>query len=176
MRPGIKEFDKFIRDDLAIKLRDSYTRFEILSEADLQALAWHLIREFLNEFSSKSKFKVLNKPYFKDLRIHPDLAIFRKDKPWVLIELKESIQLRERTAKKERERLLRVKKKTKAKRGYLVYVARWGKERVLRGPKGKGAKYFFEVPITLEKVHPESWVDAWEEQFRREAKYILRKR
>jgi hypothetical protein len=172
MKPGIKEFHNFMIGDFTKGLRKEYSQFKILSEADLQAVAWHLVREFIGP---NSKFKVLNKPYFKDLRIHPDLAIFYKDKPVVLIELKEGKRLSEHTAKKEWKRLIKIKKKTKAKRGYLAYVARWGVGKTLTGPKGKGAKYFFELPVTLEAVHTKADVVEWEEQFRRKAKYILQK-
>ncbi|HKV04373.1 MAG TPA: hypothetical protein VJO53_04605 [Candidatus Acidoferrales bacterium] len=175
MKPGIKEFHSFILDDFAKQLRKAYFGFEILSEADLQAVAWHAIRGFIESHSSSRKFKVLNKPYFKDLRIHPDLAIFYKDKPIVLIELKERRKLSQNVARKEWKRLIEIKKKTKAKRGYLAYVARWGKRKTLSGKKGKGAKYFFEVPVTLEAVHTRAEVVEWEEQFSRKAKFILQK-
>ncbi len=175
MKPGIKELHNFMMSDFAKGLRKEYFGFEILSEADLQTVAWRLIREFIDSRGSSRKFKVLNKPYFKDLRIHPDLAIFYKDKPVVLIELKEGKRLSERTAKKEWKRLIQIKEKTKAKRGYLAYVARWGIGKTLKGRKGKGAKYFFEVPVTLEEVHTKAEVAEWEERFRRKAKYILQK-
>src|ERR1700686_2579362 len=175
MTPGIKEFHNFMNHEFRVGLRYEYFHFKILSEADLQAVAWHLVREFIDSYGSSSKFKVLNKPYFKDLRIHPDLAIFYKDKPIVLIELKEGKRLSESTAKKEWKRLIKIKKKTKAKRGYLAYVARWGVGKTLKGKKGKGAKYFFELPVTLEAVHTKAEVAEWEEQFRRKAKYILQK-
>ena len=92
------------------ELRKVYLAYEILSEADLQAFAWMLICDFVKEHGSAQKFKVLNKPYFKDLRIHPDIAIFRKEKPWVLVELKERRRLTERSAQKEWDRLILAKK------------------------------------------------------------------
>jgi Bacterial extracellular solute-binding protein len=39
-----------------------------------------------------------------------------------------------------------------------VYVARHGKKRAIRGPKGKGGYYFFEVPIVLEQSMSEAKV------------------
>jgi hypothetical protein len=144
MGSGIKEFHKFMFDgEFGKELRKVYLAYGILSEADLQAFAWMLICDFVKEHGSAQKFKVLNKPYFKDLRIHPDIAIFRKEKPWVLVELKESRRLTERSAQKEWDRLILAKKRMRAKKGYLVYVARWGDKKILRGRKGKGAKFFF---------------------------------
>jgi len=144
MKPGIKELHEFIKGTFAKEIRDAHEHLEILSEADLQAYAWLAIRNFLQQYDTDSKkFRVLNKPYFKDLHIHPDLAIFRRKKPWVLIELKERGELTVKSAKKEWNRLIRAKKalKTKAvklKRAYLVYVAQRGSGRVLRGQRALG--------------------------------------
>jgi hypothetical protein len=178
MKPGIKELHIFIKGTFAKEIRYAYEHFEILSEADLQAHAWLIIRSFLEQYDPASrKFQVLNKPYFKDLHIHPDLAIFRRKKPWVLIELKERRELTVKSAKKERNRLIKAKKalkrKTvKLKRGYLVYVALRGKGRILPGPKGPGAKFFFEIPIVLEEHLLPKQITAWEKDFRQLAKYI----
>jgi hypothetical protein len=173
MKPGIKEFHAFIKGSFSKHIRNAYEDLAILSEADLQALAWFLVRDFLLQYDPGArKFKVLNKPYFKDLRIHPDLAVFRRKKPWVLIELKERKKLTSRSARKEWNRLIRARKLLKPKRAYLVYVARWGNGRVLTGPKGPGAKFFFEIPITLEDVWLPERIVAWEETFRKWAKYV----
>jgi len=173
MKPGIREFHVFIKGTLAKRVRDAYEKLAILSAADLQAQAWCLVRDFLRGYDPEErKFRVLNKPYFKDLRIHPDLAVFRKKKPWVLIELKERKKLTTRSARREWRRLIKARKLLKPKRVYLVYVARWGNGRVLTGPKGPGAKFFFEIPITLEDVWLRERIVAWEEEFRRWAKYV----
>jgi hypothetical protein len=173
---GIKEFHEFIFDgEFAKEVRKAYLAYEILSEGDLQALAWMLICEFLKSLHTRANFKVLNKPYFKDLRIHPDIAVFRKEKPWVLVELKESRRLTQRGAQKEWNRLVLAKKHMRAKRGYLVYVARWGDKKILKGPKGRGAKFFFEVPVILQNVMTKLEVTEWEKEFRKHAKFTLRK-
>src|SRR6266571_4698415 len=127
MKPGIREFHVFIKGTLAKRVRDAYEKLAILSEADLQAQAWCLVRDFLRGYDPEErKFRVLNKPYFKDLRIHPDLAVFRK-------------KITTRSARREWRRLIKARKLLKPKRVYLVYVARWGNGRVLTGPKGPGA-------------------------------------
>jgi hypothetical protein len=106
-KPGIKEFDTFLRNEFSKRIRESYEKLEILSEADLQAHAWLRIRQFFNEFKeSGHRFRVLNKPYFREAGIHPDLGVFKRRKSWVLIELKERKKVSERHARKERDRLL----------------------------------------------------------------------
>jgi hypothetical protein len=67
------------------------------------------------------------------------------------------------------------KKRMRAKKGYLVYFARWGDKKILRGRKGKGAKFFFEVPIILETVMTKAEVTEWEKKFKKHAKFILQK-
>src|SRR5712692_2761773 len=103
MRPGIKEFDAFIRDHFTKELRQAYEEHQVFCEADAQALAWALVRDFLQKFP-ETNLRVLNKPYFKDVKIHPDLAVFKRDKPWVLLELKEGKKLTMATASRERAR------------------------------------------------------------------------
>jgi len=173
LKPGIKELHRFIRDNFEKELRDAYVRYSIASEADLQAIAWLLLREFLKAYDpTETKLKVLNKPYFKDLGIHPDLAVFRKGKPWVLLELKERKKLTALSARKEWKRLIKAKELLRPKRAYLVYVARWGSGKVLTGPKGAGAKFFFEIPITLEDVWLPRRIEEWERGFRKWSKYV----
>jgi len=89
-----------------------------------------------------------------------------------LIELKESKDLPKATAERERAKLLeaRAELQEKPKRGYLVYVARYGDPRVLRGPKRGAAYYFFEVPIVL-APKGQTLDRAWRQEFRRWSKY-----
>lgn len=118
---------------------------------------------------------MLNKPYFRDVRIHPDIAVFKRTKPWVLLELKERRRLTERSAQKEGARLIEAKKLLRPKRGYLLYVARYGKGAVLRGRKGPGTKYFFEVPITLQEFWTIEGITQWEESFKKRSKFVASK-
>ena len=51
-----------------------------------------------------------------------------------------------------------------------------GEKRVLsRAPKGRGAKFFFEVPIILEEIWTEVEVAKWEKEFKKHAKFILQR-
>lgn len=179
MLSGIKEFHAFIQGPFTKEIRESYEGLQILSEGDLQAQAWFLIRQFFQEHDpTRKKFKVLNKPYFKDLGIHPDIAVFKRAKPWVLFEVKERKRMTEKAAQKEWLRLLYSKKHLHPhpKRGYLVYVARYGCGRILRGRKGAGARYFFELPITLEQFWKNERIVEWEKRFKKWSKYIAPKR
>lgn len=159
-------------EDIAKEVRDRYWNYHILSEADLQAVVWQLIHLFISKHDPQFEtFKILNKPYLKGLRIHPDIVVFENRKPWVVIELKEGKKLNPTAAKADWERLIESKKAFRAKRGYLFYVARYGTQKILSGPKKKGAKFFFEVPVVLEFIYPEARIKQWEQEYRFWAKY-----
>ena len=175
MKVTLKDFDKFVKNKLPKYFLHDYLNYKIISESDLQSIVWNYISAFIKENHEKiSDFKVLNKPYLKELKIHPDIIVFRKNKPWVIMELKESKKLKPKSAKKERERLLEVKHHfgKSVKRGYLLFVTRYGEEKILRGPKGRGARFFFEVPISLEAHFPDNMeIKTWESDFKSWAKY-----
>ncbi len=172
MRLGVKDFHAFVKGPFAKQIRQAYEELRILSEGDLQAHAWFLIQEYFQQTDPTGKrFKVLNKPYFKDIHIHPDIAVFRRKKPWVLLELKERKRLTYRSARREWERLIRAREILRPKRGYLVSVARYANGTVLHGPKGSGARYFFEVPIILEESWMPERIAQWEQSFRKWSKF-----
>jgi hypothetical protein len=162
-------------------LLESYKQYEILSETDLQAIAYQLVADYLvQQDPDRQVFQVFNRLYLKDVRIHPDIVIFRRNKPWVLFELKERRRrLPVRVATKERERLIKAREilrqgGLKARRGYLIYVAPFGGRRALLGPKGRGARYFFEVPILLCEHWSDERVKQWMTTFSARAKFKVR--
>jgi hypothetical protein len=173
MRLGINEFHKFVNGDLSKQILDYYQNLQILSEADLQSIVWKLLTEYIQVNDPKPyEFKVLNKPYLKGLKIHPDIVIFRKGDPWVIIELKEKHVLNTLSATSEQERLIQNKSEFKAKRGYLLYVARSGEGYALQGKKAvSAARYFFEVPIILEKVLTHDEYKKWVSDFKHWSKF-----
>jgi hypothetical protein len=60
MKPGIKELHNFIKGPFSKQIRHAYEHLEILSEADLQAVAWSMIHNFLQPYDSLGKkFRVL---------------------------------------------------------------------------------------------------------------------
>lgn len=174
---GIKEIHKFISVDLKSKILEKYKNYEIVSEADLQSHVWQILTKYFADNEEKpGRYKVLNKPYLKEVRIHPDLVIFRKDKPFIIIELKEWRKPKQEAADKELNRLIEVKKhfienhEYKIKRGYLIYLS-WHKiDKIIEGPKGEGAKYFFEIPIVDENFIKFE-LKKWKIGFKKWAKY-----
>lgn len=169
---GIMRFHHYLKNELRICILEKYWNLDILSEADLQAVVWQLVSEFLKVHDPEgAMFNVLNKPFLKNLHVHPDIIVFRHRKPWVVIELKESKLLKPKTAQRERVRLLKSREAFHAKRGYLLYVARYGEGKVIHGPKGAGAHYFFEIPIVLQSVHTLASIKKWEKEFKYWSKY-----
>lgn len=174
---SIKEFHSFMRGTFKVSIERAYRNHRIFCEADLQSIAWHKIQIFLERHEeTKDKFRVLNKPYLKDSHTYPDLVVFKRQSPWVVIELKEGRRLRKATAEKELEKLLQAKRVLSPKRGYLVYVARYGERRAIVGPKGEGGRYFFEVPVILKEGMSEEQLDEWTEGFRPWARYRVVKK
>ena len=107
MKVTLKDFDKFVKNKLPKYLLHDYLNYKIISEADLQSIVWNYITTFIKENHEKAnEFKVLNKPYLKELKIHPDIIVFRKNKPWLIMELKESKKLKPKSSKKEREQYI----------------------------------------------------------------------
>jgi hypothetical protein len=171
---SIIQFHRFMRGDFARSIRSAYQSHKIFCEADLQAFAWYEIRKFLRRNEEiKGKFRVLNKPFLRDCKTYPDLVVFRRKKPWAIVELKESKKLTLASASAERKKLIKARKKLDHKRGYLVYVARDGEDRVLHGPKGKAAYRFFEVPIVLFPKMTKPEIVAWRDEFRLWSKYVM---
>lgn len=175
---SIVRFHEFMRGPFKDSIRRVYKSYGIFCEADLQALAWHQVHQFLrrNE-ETKGKFRVLNKPFLRDCKgTYPDLVVFRGKKPWVVIELKESRKLTMASASAEREKLLNARDKLDHERGYLVYVARYGEKRALHGPKGEGNAYhFFEVPVVLKETMSDIEIREWAKEFRAWSKFVVAK-
>jgi hypothetical protein len=167
------EFRDFLRGKFTDSLRAAFKSCQILCEGDLQSFACYRISQFLRRAGkSRQEFHVLNKPFFKATKTYPDLLILKGSSPWAVIELKESKRLPEKTAVKEREKLWQARESCRElKRGYLVYVARYGQRRALKGPKGKNAYYFSEVPIVLWPSR-EKADKGWIEKFRRLSKNV----
>ena len=177
MKPGIRDLHRFVRGNFKRQLLTRYKKLMILTEADLQAYAFELLRKFFRlRDPMKKRFRVLNKPYFREINMYPDIAVFKRGRPWVLFELKERSNLSPRIAGEEREGLLIARQKLDPppRRGYLLYVARAGKKRALKGPKGEAARYFFEVPIVLPHSWPKARKKAWERDRKKWTKYVSR--
>ena len=176
---GIREFDAFIRGDFKKEIRKAYKSPEIFCESDLQSLAWSLLRDFVRR-SGDGKMRVLNRPYFKDLKLYPDLVVFRRNKPWVVVELKEKKQMGTSSIEKEKNKILHVRDKVRdihakyPKRGYLIWVSRYATEQAMKAPKGDGAKFYFEVPVALDEWMSDDEIGEWyEAKFKPFARFVL---
>ena len=175
MRPGVRDFDTFLRGAFAKKLTRAYENFEIFCEADLQFVACLLIRRYLKGFRNPN-LRVLNKPYFQKLDVYPDLVVFRRNKPWLLIELKESSVLRQAAAVRDRDKLLKIGKLVSAvkegypKRAYLVWVGRRSSDYELPRSK-RAARYFSEIKLALDSRRHPDWIREWRQKFRPWARY-----
>jgi hypothetical protein len=174
---GIKEIHNFISTDLKIEIFKRYEAFEILSEADLQSHVWQLLFEYFRQHEEKNGiFMVHNKPYHKELRNHPDLVVYRRNKPYIIIELKEwRSSLKQISADTDLQRLLEAKKhfyethKYKIKRGYFMYVS-WKPFKILdKGTKGKGARFLFDVSLISDYS---IFTKEWKNEFKKRSKYI----
>lgn len=105
-------------------------------------------------------------------KTYPDIMIFHRGEPWVIVELKEQKQVKQLTKEEEREKIRRQRETTKAKRGYLLYVGRWGRHR-LRGAKGEFGFWFYEIPITLERSGmPEDKIQEFHQEFKRRSRFV----
>ena len=171
---SIKQFHRFMRGKFRQSIERAFTSHQIFCEADLQSVAWRKIKLFLEQHEESSgKFRVLNKPFLRDCKTYPDLVVFRRNIPWVVIELKESRVMTQQRAPQERDKLLLAKNLLRPKRGYLVYVARSGERRAIQGPKGEGGYYFFEVPVILDQNMSKTELTKWKKKFRSWSKYVV---
>ena len=172
---SIKDFHRFMRGPFADSIERAFEKHHIFCKADLQSFAWREIKSFLEKHEETAgKFRVINKPFLRDCRTYPDLVVFRRRIPWFVVELKESKAMKEKSAQTECKKLIRAKNVLHAKRGYLVYVARYGQRHAISGPKGEGGRFFFEVPIVLEQSLPKEKVTEWAKEFRNWAKYVVK--
>jgi len=174
---GIKEIHNFISKNLKDKIFKNYKNYEILSEADLQSHVWQLLfKYFRKKEEKKGLFRVHNEPYHKELKNHPDLVVYRNDKPYIIIELKEWRSSRKKNAaNKDVKRLLDAKKhffekhKYKIKRGYFMYVSWKPFKNLNEGPKRDGARFLFVIPLVPDDFIP---TKQWKDGFKQRSKYI----
>jgi hypothetical protein len=180
---GIKEIHNFISTDLKTKISERYFAHEILSEADLQSHVWQLLFEYFRENEEKhGLFAIHCNNYFKELHNHPDLVVYRNNKPYIIIELKEwravdekrwNSSRKEGAAFKDMQRLLDAKKyfveKYRVKRGYFMYVS-WEPVKALENiVKGEGARFLFSIRLVNEDV---TFSKTWKSEFKQKSKYI----
>ena len=180
-RLGIKEFQIFVKGKLSTDILERYKTFQILCEADLQCHVWQILNDyFSNDDRTKKMICVLNRPYLKEIGIHPDIVIFRRKKPWIIFELKEWKKPKQRSAVKDFDRILNAKKHFSDKynyrlqRGYLLYVSRRKVENLFTATNKPDLHYINAVPIILEDHMKPTEIFKWEQKFAQWSKYITK--
>lgn len=177
MKIGLQRLHHFLTKKLPPKIMVHYRNFDILNESDLQFYVTYYLKAFLRKDDEKGRLDLHCCLHCFDLKsgrkTYPDILIKHRGKPWVIIELKESSQVKKLTATEERQKIAHQRKTMEAKRGYLMYVGRWGKHRLLRGRKGPYGFWFYEVPIVMERYGtPDDKIAQFDQQFRQRAKYV----
>ncbi|MGA3015190.1 MAG: hypothetical protein ABSD71_14275 [Bacteroidales bacterium] len=179
MKPyRITEFEHYLKEHLCPIVLERYKTFQILSEADLQSHVWQILFDyFSNDVKTKNMVRVLNKPFLKKIGIHPDIVIFRRKKPWIIIELKEWWRNPNKGAAiKDFGRMINAIKHFSAKpykiqRVYFLYVSRLKAGNLLDETYKSELHYNPEVPIVLQGTINASELKKWEIKFPQWAKY-----
>lgn len=173
MRIGIQQVHRFLTLEIPHRVVIRYKNLKILNEADFSREATNRIARFLRQDDDPKRLSVTNCPYCMPSKTYPDIVIWKRHKPWVIVELKEKRRLDTVTLASEKSKMLRQHKALRTtKRGYFMYLARYGKHRLLRHKQEYGY-WFYEVPITLERnagMSPGE-VESWEKTFRKVNRY-----
>src|SRR5262249_28793934 len=106
--------------------------------------------------------------------MYPDIVVFKRERPWVFIELKESRRLTTETAEQERKKLFTARQKFPLRRGYLIYVARYRSGKVLPPMQGVGSRFVCEVPILMQDKWNIEDIAKWEKEYRLWSKPMAR--
>jgi len=172
MRIGIRQVHQFLTQEMPRRVVIRYRNLKILNESDFSREATNRIAKFLRQDSNPKRLSVSNCLYCKPSKTYPDIVILKRNKPWVIIELKEKRKLDAATLASEKSKMLHQHEALRTKRGYFIYLARYGKHRLLRRKLEYGY-WFYEVPITLERnasMSP-SEVASWEKTFKKLNRY-----
>ena len=176
---SVKDLHEFITNQLSNRVLRLYKSHHIITEADLQSHVHHMLSSFISKRESKHGYnKVLNKPFFKELQLYPDIVIFRNKKPWIIFELKEKKKVNKDKLQIEYNDFRREKKHFKSlKRGYLLYVAYRGTGKCQVKPKKEDKGFFYEIPIVMEsKIKSKFKLDKWIDNRKFWAKYAKEKK
>jgi len=127
----IKEILDFVEFSLPNSLTREQKEFKILSEGDLQSCVYYHLRRFFKK-KKYSRWYIINKLPMGDrsaAKLFPDIAITwmsikkpRKSYPDILIELKESMNFKEETARKEIKKLQKMLKYYRLYYGFFLYA------------------------------------------------------
>jgi hypothetical protein len=166
--PRILDFNRFVRTDLRKAVMAAATNHQILNEGDFQTFCSDEIKLFIKKNDKIGIFRVHNNIYFQEFRTYPDIVIFRKDRPWVVIELKEGRHLRANSAQKDMEKMYTASegfrlaaRRLRPKRCYVLYLAQMGDKRDLHELKKIAPRYIFAVPFIMSDHLDEQEFKTW---------------
>lgn len=123
------QIHNFITKKLVTKLKNDCKKLRILTEGDLQGVIYYFLRGYIQKQSKKKVWRILNKPYIKNVRkqkerrvgTFPDIVIFQKYRPKIVIELKEAKRIKERLINYDLWKIKRLKK-SGIRKGYLILL------------------------------------------------------
>lgn len=145
----LNDMHNYITKKILELIFHDYNEYKIFSEADFQSVLYFHLNSFVEENDKRNNILILNKPFLKNLRIHPDLLLFKNKKPWVVIEIKEKTKINPNMVKED-DRIIQVKSHNKncLKRCYFISIALREDKRIEKSMET--SNYFYEIPISLE--------------------------
>ena len=125
----VVQIHNFIIKKLVTKLKNDCKKLRILTEGDLQSVAYYFLRSYIQKQSKKKVWRILNKPYIRSVKkrrkgkigTFPDIVIFQKNRPRIVIELKEARRIKERAINYDLWKIKRLKK-SGIRRAYLILL------------------------------------------------------
>ncbi|MFH1807993.1 MAG: hypothetical protein ABIJ09_04570 [Pseudomonadota bacterium] len=141
---NVSEVESYIRDGLRRALERDLRKMKMVKEGDLQSCAYFHLRRKL---AADPRWRIVNKGWVKKLSRYPDMILFTDFAPRIAIEFKWNPK-RDEIQKKDRQTLLRSKKKLKLNKTYFIYTELLPREKRL--PTKKSEKYsLLTVPVRL---------------------------
>lgn len=132
----INEVNNFIREKLKSKIKNDFKNKLIFSEGDLQGRVDFHLRSFFSRYDKNRDWKILNKPFLPEIKKKKspkrkkrigcfiDLVLFRKGKPRIAIELKETHWLTEKKLRIDLQKIRKFIKTYKKGKGYIICLIR----------------------------------------------------
>ncbi|MBA7469478.1 hypothetical protein ES707_04749 [subsurface metagenome] len=128
----VVQIHNFIIKKLVTKLKNDCKKLRILTEGDLQGVIYYFLRAYIQKQSKKKVWRILNKPYIRSVKkrkkgkvskigTFSDIVVFRKNRPKIVIELKEANRIKESSINYDLWKIKRFKK-SGIKKGYLILL------------------------------------------------------
>jgi len=126
-KTGRRDIQKFIRNELRMKIVRDLKKLRITNEAELQTLTYYHLRRFV---WPDKRWGIRVQPYMsktwggrKSISYFPDIVLEVK-KPRIALELKEKRALKKETVQKDARKLYRLKKQKLIAKGVILYLYR----------------------------------------------------